>query len=133
MSEFNPQLNSNPGSSVRIAESPVLKVRQILQHFASLSSRVLGLEVPHPIPPDEEEPKSDSDTDLSRDASDDELTACLVDGRLRTKETVGPDDVAGAVGEEDKGGRGRPLGVSADVGGGHLEGDNQSADKRGTL
>jgi hypothetical protein len=67
-------------------------------------------------------PEPKRDHDLARRTGDDKLATRLVDGGFVGKESMGTDNIADAVSEEDEGGGGDTFGVAGDVGRGELQG-----------
>lgn len=134
---------------ISVSEVGVLKVCEILESSVLiLNDWALG--IAELVPSDEHVAEDEGDEDLAGDAADDELAAGLVDGGFGAEEAVGADDVADTVGlgllafeecdvgslrtyKEYKGCGSCTLGVTTNVGGGHLKGDNKSTDERSAL
>lgn len=126
---------------VRISKLWVLEIRQIIHEIRvvglnlqidgtlGLQSRLVALFVA----PDEQHAQTERQDDLARRAGQDHLAAGLVDGGFAGQERVRADDVAAAVGQEDKC-RGRDaFGVAAHVGGGELECEDEGCDEAAGL
>lgn len=122
------QSSAKANPLVRVSKVGVLEISQIQQGIIHILAS-LSLSIAELVATDQHKSQKTGNHGLARSASDDELASGLVDGSLGTEEGVGTDDVADAVGEEDKG-RGRgSFGVAGDVGGGHLKSDDEGADE----
>lgn len=84
--------------------------------------------IPLLIPADQQQPQAGGDEDLADGAGQNDLATGRVRGGLGSQEGVGADDVADAVRHEDDGRPRHALRVAAEVGGGHLHGDDEGGD-----